>query len=131
MANSVDTSFSGFDQRTQAPVGSLTGGKGVGKLLPVPGTEAAKAQPIGLVKSEFKGSSPEELNEAIASIRDYVQDTRRSLEFRLDDSTGITVVSVFDAATKELIRQIPNEEAVSLARKLNQEEPLSLFKAQV
>jgi len=49
----------------------------------------------------------------------------------LDEDAGLTIIRVFDKATDELIRQIPNEEAVSLAQKLNEEEPLLLFSAQV
>lgn len=129
MANSVEMGSVGSSQRTQAPAGSSTSKSG--SMLPVNGNNAAKVGPVGLVEKSSRVSSPEELNEAISKIQDYFQDSRRALEFKLDESTGITVVSVFDANTQELIRQIPNEEAVSLARKLNQEEPLSLFRAQV
>jgi flagellar protein FlaG len=53
------------------------------------------------------------------------------LEFKVDESSGETVVRVYRQHSEELIRQIPNEEAVALADKLSSEEPLMLFSAQV
>jgi len=40
-------------------------------------------------------------------------------------------VRVYDKVSEELIRQFPNEEALTLAQRLNQDEPLLLFSAQV
>ena len=82
-------------------------------------------------QSPSQTSSAEELEQAVAKLNDYVQNTERRLNFQLDESAGLTIIRVFDKATDELIRQIPNEEAVSLAQKLNDEEPLLLFSAQV
>jgi flagellar protein FlaG len=71
------------------------------------------------------------LNRAVAQLNDYVQNTERKLEFQVDDDSGQTVVRVYDKVSEELIRQIPNEEALTLAERLSQEEPLMLFSAQV
>lgn len=132
MASSVEAITSGSSQRARTSAGMQTGSSQVtGKLLPAPVGTAVKPGTTGLINAGKPAIELPDLNEAIARIQDYVQDTRRSLEFRLDDSTGITVVSVYDLTTQELIRQIPSEEAVTLAQKLNQEEPLSLFRAQV
>lgn len=132
MANSIDRASIGSGQRAQAPVGDSSR-KGVdfsaGKLSPVAAKEAARSNPVGTVGTEKREIA--NLDEAVARIQDYVQNSERSLDFRLDEATGITVVSVYEKGTNELIRQIPSEEAVSLAQKLNQEEPLSLFRAQV
>jgi len=72
-----------------------------------------------------------QLKEAVTQMQDYMQNLERNLSFQLDEESGITVIRVFDTETEELIRQIPNEEAVSLAQKLNEEEPLMLFSAKV
>lgn len=82
-------------------------------------------------KSPAKASGAEELEQAVATLNDYVQNTERKLNFQLDEDAGLTIIRVYDKQTDELIRQIPNEEAVSLAQKLNEEEPLLLFSAQV
>jgi flagellar protein FlaG len=82
-----------------------------------------------LVKEEQHNK--EEIKEAVAKLQDYVQSIERNLDFELDEESGITIIRVYDATSSELIRQIPGDDAVSLAQKLNQEEPLTLFSAQV
>ena len=67
----------------------------------------------------------------MAKLNDYVQSVQRDLEFSLDDSTGISVITVRDRQSSEVIRQIPSEVTLQLAQKLNNEEPLLLFSAQV
>jgi flagellar protein FlaG len=61
----------------------------------------------------------ETLEAIAASIQDYLQRNGRNLEFRVDDSTGQTVITVRDSATGEVIRQIPNAEALTIAQRLN------------
>lgn len=54
--------------------------------------------------------------QAVTQIADYVQSISRDLQFRVDEQIGTTVITVVDSETDEIIRQIPAEEAVSLAR---------------
>jgi len=114
-----------------------------GKNLPGPGLSPVnesslksanlytKAQEEQVGSAADQASRAEELEQAVATLNDYVQNTERKLSFQLDEEAGLTVIRVFDKQSEELIRQIPSEEAVSLAQKLNQEEPLLLFSAQV
>ena len=75
--------------------------------------------------------SSDKVREAVSRINEYVQQTERTLDFKLDENSGKTVISVYDKASAELIRQIPSELALELAQKLNDEEPSLLFSAQV
>ena len=75
--------------------------------------------------------SSEKVREAVSRINEYVQQTERTLDFKLDEHSGRTIISVYDKASAELIRQIPSELALELAQKLNDEEPSLLFSAQV
>jgi len=75
--------------------------------------------------------SSDKVREAVSRINEYVQQTERTLDFKLDEHSGRTVISVYDKASAELIRQIPSELALELAQKLNDEEPSLLFSAQV
>jgi len=75
--------------------------------------------------------SSEKVREAVSRINEYVQQTERTLDFKLDENSGRTIISVYDKASAELIRQIPSELALELAQKLNDEEPSLLFSAQV
>ncbi len=58
------------------------------------------------------------VEQAVERLNDYVQSLQRDLRFSLDDDLGRTVVSVVDRSTDEVIRQIPNETALQLARNL-------------
>lgn len=73
----------------------------------------------------------EEVQEAVSRMKEYVQQTERNLDFQLDEDSGKTIIRVYDSQSSELIRQIPSELALELARKLNDEEPSLLFSAQV
>ncbi len=84
-----------------------------------------------LEKEQEQKAKESEVEQAVAKLNDYVQNTQRKLEFQVDDESGETVVRVYDKHSEQLIRQIPNEEALELAQRLNQEEPLMLFSAQV
>ncbi|WP_026179901.1 flagellar protein FlaG [Hahella ganghwensis] len=71
----------------------------------------------------------EQLKEAVSKLNDYIQSVQRDLQFELDDDSGKTVVRVLDRQTQEVVRQIPDEVALKLARNLLQDEPISLFDA--
>lgn len=142
MANSMEASMAVYKATTaksaSSPVAQQTRADETGKALPsstatmasLSGTDLRSSQQKVEV-AQTKVQSTNDVNDAVARLKDYVQNTQRSLNFSLDESSGITVISVYDASTQELIRQIPSEEAVTLAQKLNQEEPLALFRAQV
>jgi len=68
---------------------------------------------------------------AVSKLNEYVQSTSRTLNFQVDDESGKTVIKVYDRESDQLIRQIPNELVLELARRLNEEEPSLLFEAQV
>ena len=59
--------------------------------------------------------------EAVAQqLRDYLRSSGRDLEFRVDADTDSMVITVRAAATGEVIRQIPNEEALQMRRYLDE-----------
>lgn len=73
-------------------------------------------------------ASREEVEAAVATIQDFVQTVRRSLNFSLEEGSGRVVVKVTDAGSGDVIRQIPSEEALQLAENLSEVRSL-LFKA--
>lgn len=68
----------------------------------------------------------EDLAEAVQVINSYVQNLQRDLEFTIDDETDRTIVRVIDSETKEVIRQIPSEAALAIARSLERAQGLLL-----
>jgi flagellar protein FlaG len=69
----------------------------------------------------------EKLDAAVTKLNDYIQNVQRDLEFKTDDASGKTVVTVIDRQTDEVVRQIPDDVALTMAQNLLQDEPLSLF----
>lgn len=66
-----------------------------------------------------KESDTTELQSAVKEIQDFVQSLQRNLEFSVDDSTGTVVVKVVARDSGEVIRQIPSETALELAKSLH------------
>ncbi|MBB1361908.1 flagellar protein FlaG [Shewanella sp. SR44-4] len=62
----------------------------------------------------------EELNQAVSDIAASMNVMQKGLAFKVDEESGIQIVKVIDVTTGELIRQIPNEEALDIAKKLNE-----------
>lgn len=65
----------------------------------------------------------EDVARAVSEISDYVQNISRDLQFQVDKQTGSTIVTVLDHETKEVIRQIPTEEVVAIARHIAENAP--------
>jgi len=69
----------------------------------------------------------EALDKAIQQINENEQVVNREIKFNIDEDSGKTVIKVMDLVTNEVIRQMPNEEALIFARKLNEGADLKLF----
>lgn len=63
--------------------------------------------------------SREILEDAVSRLREFVQPINDSIQFTLDEDTGRTVVKVIDLQTQEVLRQIPSEEALTIAKALD------------
>ncbi|MCZ7563163.1 MAG: flagellar protein FlaG [Burkholderiales bacterium] len=61
----------------------------------------------------------EAVRRAVETVNRALQRTTPMLEFRIDDQTGQTVVRVVDAATQQVLRQIPSEEMLAIARAID------------
>lgn len=53
---------------------------------------------------------------AAAEIQQFVQSMGRNLSFSVDETTGYNVVRVVNPSTGELVRQLPSEELLKIAR---------------
>ena len=65
-----------------------------------------------------------ELRERMAAVaqqmRDYLRSNGREMEFRVDADTHAMVITVREAASGKVIRQIPNEEALQMRQYLDE-----------
>lgn len=92
------------------------------------GDEPVLSKPASAAEGE-NATSREQIEEAVASIQDFVQSVRRSINFSVEETSGRVVVKVTDAGSGDVIRQIPSEEALQLAENLSEVRSL-LFKAE-
>lgn len=79
------------------------------------------------VKAAKKSEDLNELKKSVNQLNDYVQNTQRDLEFSIDKDSGVTVVKVIDTKSEKVIRQMPTEEALKLARSLVEEKDGAAF----
>ncbi|WP_299072930.1 flagellar protein FlaG [Accumulibacter sp.] len=61
----------------------------------------------------------QEVEAAVKSVGEFVQPINSNLEFSVNDDTGQLVVKIIDRATKEVIRQMPSEEMLAIAKTLD------------
>ncbi|MFK7828962.1 MAG: flagellar protein FlaG [Congregibacter sp.] len=66
--------------------------------------------------------STQQLEQATRDISSYMQSISRSLEISIDGELGTPIIQVLDTETDEIVRQIPAEETLRLARLLAEKE---------
>jgi flagellar protein FlaG len=65
-------------------------------------------------------TSAKALDSAVKEFKDYLQQNQSDLSFQVDQSSGRMYFKLVDSRTKEVIRQIPSEEVLAMARKLRE-----------
>lgn len=61
-----------------------------------------------------------DLARAVESLERFMRETSRNLRISYDDLSRRNIITVIDGETGEIVRQIPPDELLSLARKLTQ-----------
>jgi flagellar protein FlaG len=113
-------------------IGRLQGMQPVPQPAPADKTQTAERKdpaPDGqkLPPDAAEQAKDEKLVESVVSrISDFVQRFQRDLHFTVDKDSGRTVIKVIDSETEKLIRQIPAEETLRIARNLDSPESLIL-----
>lgn len=62
--------------------------------------------------------SAADVDEAVRRLAELVSQTQRNLRFRVDEASGRTIITVLDAETNEVVRQIPSPELLAVVRHL-------------
>ena len=91
---------------------------------PVPAAETEERSRVPLSELEplehFKAEDPQALAQAVERMEQFMQRVGRDLEFRVDDTTGKTVVTVYVRGTDDVVRQIPPEEMLAIAARMRE-----------
>lgn len=97
----IDTS------RSQAPAG-------------VPRAQEASTAPLRKAEAPDARVERQAATHAVVQrIQQYLRESGRDLDFRVDADTDRMVITVRDQATGEVIRQIPSEEVLRIARSVS------------
>lgn len=114
---SVGASSSQYAPPVQTPAQSA----GAGAVRTAEATpEASRAKQANATQSPTRTPpTGEQLNQAVKQIQDVIKQTANSLQFSIDEDIGVTVVKVIDTESKKVIRQIPSEEVMDIAKALD------------
>ncbi len=92
-----------------------------------PPGQAKRTEPAPKPAPEAPPSpSREQVQHVALQLQRIAEPVAQNLQFTVDGETGKTVIRVVDGATKEVIRQIPNEEVLAIARAMDRLQGLLL-----
>ncbi len=108
---------------------ALTGNAGANRGAPA-NTGSSSGKPLPRLtdpasaerREQVVANSRQHVERAIAHLNDYVQSMQRDLQFSLDEASGKAIVRVIDRSTQEVVRQIPGDVALQLARNLKSQQ---------
>jgi flagellar protein FlaG len=80
---------------------------------------AMPLQTVNAVQQAAQIPSLGQLSDAVKQINETLKKLSQDLEFSVDSENNRTVVKVIDQQTKDVIRQIPTEEAMEIAKALD------------
>jgi len=75
----------------------------------------------GSAKSTKHTAREKQLKDVVRRLNDFVKEHDRTLHFSVDHSLQRTIVRVIDSETGETIRQIPSEEMLKMAHRMESE----------
>ena len=88
------------------PVASGSGSPSSGKIQP-PVPAASGAAP------------PADVRETVRQLNEIMVESQRALHFRVDESSGRTIITVVNPDTGEIVRQIPSSDRLVMSRLLD------------
>lgn len=100
--------------------GDASLGKEIGSQVAEPGASAelgiGASGTTGGMDAGGDASTFAQVAKSVDRINEMMQNGNQTLTFQLDDDSGRMVIRVMDGRTKEVIRQIPSEEALQFAK---------------
>lgn len=103
----------------------------VGEGGSAPAQAAGGTPPPAQAQAQAAAQKPEaptaaDLQRTVQDAKGVADAAGANLQFSIDKDSGKTIVKVVDVQTSEVIRQIPSEELVSLARNMTKLEGMLL-----
>lgn len=83
--------------------------------------EASIVESVGsATKDHVAEADTEQLQQVAVDLTNMVAMMQKGLKFSVDDDSGKQVIKVQDIESGDIIRQIPSEEALQLAKKISE-----------
>ena len=79
------------------------------------------SSPAATSGAAFAPAAPVDLSKAIEQIQGYLRDSGKSLSVTFDDAIDRYVTKVVNSDTGEVVRTIPSEEVLAVARAINEQ----------
>ena len=92
-----------------------------GKELPSSASSTAvnsRDRSVGAAVSELHKADAKQTEKVVENLNKVAVSLQRDLDFKVDEDTGKSIITVTDSLTQKVIRQIPSEEIVELAKNL-------------
>ena len=113
IGNAIPQTTRILSQATQsAPQAAAPSPEAVATGMPATGTPAVTTAAVQQPDAQQIAQAVEEMRAAISPVA-------QNLQFSIDQDIGRTIVKVVDASTDEVIRQIPSEEIVAIAKAMD------------
>ena len=92
-------------------------------VVALPGSGSQHAEPARQILPAGKANTPEPTSEevkvAVEKLNTQILSLQRELSFSVDEGSGRTVVRVIDSETGDVVRQIPTDQMLRLARQID------------
>ena len=88
-------------------------------VAPVAQKVAAQVQTVDAVQQASTASNFPQVKQALEHINKSAQIQAQGIEFTIDPDDDRTIVKVVDKNTKTVLRQIPSEEALNIAKAID------------
>ena len=102
------------------PPSTNQGEKAVPQQTPSTSGTVPASQSNASTAASAAQATKEQVKEAVKKANETIDLLRNNLQFSIDEETGTNVVKVIDNETKEVIRQIPSEEMLSITHRLDE-----------
>jgi flagellar protein FlaG len=83
------------------------------------GVAAAQPPAVPAPAAPAVQASSQEVAQAVGQITAFLQSSSASVEFSMEEQSGRVVIRIVDEQTRQLIRQIPSEDLLTIARALD------------
>ena len=97
-------------------IGALGGADSAPSYDSAPGTPAPS--PVSIAQQAARQPSAQEIQDAVSRVNDRLSSVNRVLELGVDAGSGLTVATIKDSQTGEVLEQFPGTDSIHLAQML-------------